>query len=412
DAWAGTPVVFLGRVEKTEQRTFPYGAGDTYIAEQEARVVVEEAFKGVKAGERLALEQPGHNCAPKFKEGDRVLFCLHPTKAENVWEAYGCHRTRSLAEAADDLLFLRALPWAAARTRLSGEVLVTGTSSVSKHLAGIRVLIRSEEKLVETVTNGQGVYELYDLPAGDYRVEIQTPKGYRVWLPSVTGRRPRYDKSTEAVFALAAGQGVSASFYLQEDNAVEGRVVGPDRQPLRGVCVYAIPAGDRAGRNFRWFSCTKDGGIFRIDDIPAGSYRLMVNRESEVTGRAPYGRLYYPGVVELEKAEIIHVGVGEHRENLEFRIPKYERVVTVAGRVQFVDGQPAARVDIQLPGETHYSVTAADGSFRLPVVAGAGGPIKAMACLGNVASQELFLSAEKDETGIVLTLPVKACPVR
>lgn len=121
DAWAGTPVVFLGRVEKTEQRTFPYGAGDTYIAEQEARVVVEEAFKGVKAGERLALEQPGHNCAPKFKEGDRVLFYLHPTKAENVWEAYGCHRTRSLAKAADDLLFLRALPWAAARTPAFGR---------------------------------------------------------------------------------------------------------------------------------------------------------------------------------------------------------------------------------------------------------------------------------------------------
>jgi hypothetical protein len=69
DAWADSPVVFLGRVETTEQQTFPYGNSGTYIGEQKARVVVEEAFKGVKAGERLALEQPGHNCAPKFKEG-------------------------------------------------------------------------------------------------------------------------------------------------------------------------------------------------------------------------------------------------------------------------------------------------------------------------------------------------------
>jgi hypothetical protein len=196
---------------------------------------------------------------------------------------------------------------------------------------------------------------------------------------------------------------------LKEDNLLTGRVTGPDGRPLRDVCVFAISASSAAGRGS---ACSKDGGIFRIDDIPAGSYRLMVNRERKVTGKAPYGRLYYPGVSELEKAQIVHIGLGEHRENLEFRIPKFERVVTVAGRVQFVDGQPAARVDVGLPGETHYSVTAADGSFRLPVVAGAGGPMKATACLGKVTSQEVFLAAEKDETGIVLTLPVKACPVR
>jgi hypothetical protein len=54
-------------------------------------------------------------------------------------------------------------------------------------LAGVRVLVRGGGGLVETVTNGQGVYELYDLPAGDYEIDLQAPKGYRVWSRSATG---------------------------------------------------------------------------------------------------------------------------------------------------------------------------------------------------------------------------------
>lgn len=226
--------MFLGRVEKiVNQQPYSRGSEKDYVGEQRASVRVEETFKGVRSGELLQLEQPGHNCAPKFEEGARVLFYLHPTKKPGTWEAWGCHRTRSFEDSADDLQFLRALPWAEKRTRLSGEVSVYEKSVAAgfrrvKNLAGIGIQIRSGGKLIETATNSAGVNEIYDLPAGTYHVDVVLPKGMKVRFPLLAGAaRNRLNEAKSTCVDLNEGSGVSVDFVLSEDNDMAGRVVAP-----------------------------------------------------------------------------------------------------------------------------------------------------------------------------------------
>jgi hypothetical protein len=77
-AWAESPLVFVGSVTKIQNGNVggAVAGGEMYWGEQSVWVRVDEAFKNTKIGESLRLEQPGHNCAPKFRAGDRVLFYL------------------------------------------------------------------------------------------------------------------------------------------------------------------------------------------------------------------------------------------------------------------------------------------------------------------------------------------------
>src|SRR5580704_11377746 len=114
DAWTGSELVFAGVVDRTDPP-------NSSMFAQTAWVTVRESFKGASVGNQIVLKQEGNDCAPKFKAGSEVLLYLSPLQP-GFWVAPGCHRSRSLSEAADDLLFLRALPKPALGNRLSGEV--------------------------------------------------------------------------------------------------------------------------------------------------------------------------------------------------------------------------------------------------------------------------------------------------
>src|SRR5580692_121459 len=103
-------------------------------------------------------------------------YCFICTDSEKsgVWEAWGCHRSRDIGSAADDLLFLRKLPVSARQNRLSGETevyenAVPGGFRRVGVLPGVRVTAEKEGGApLNTFTNADGVYEFYDLPPGDY----------------------------------------------------------------------------------------------------------------------------------------------------------------------------------------------------------------------------------------------------
>lgn len=433
-------MVFLGRVEKTAQDASDLDREEKYIGEQRASVRVEEAFKGVRSDDVLQLEQPGDNCTPKFEEGERVVFYLNPAKTGGKWVAYGCHRTRSVQSAADDLQFLRALPWAAKRSRMSGTVSVYADSLESgfrleRYLSGIEVEIRGGEKLIETITNSAGVYEIYDLPEGVYQVGLKTPKGLKVRFPMVAGGIRSWGSGNSPAINIKPGGGVSVDFILSEDNVVAGRLLDLKGKPMNDVRVELEPATGSAGRHFYASNYSKGDGEFRIDNMPAGEYLLVANRSGRKTGQAPFPAVYFPGTEDRQKARVLKIGVGEHREGLEIRIPRIERMITVSGRVQFSDGQPVLYAGLSVvisdPSDSDHLKADSSGRFRIPLVAGAPKRLRAELSIYNEAllktcpqiraveprnfsvtlqSQDVEVQAERDEEGLVLTLPVKSCP--
>jgi protocatechuate 3,4-dioxygenase beta subunit len=89
-----------------------------------------------------------------------------------------------------------------------------------------------------TTTNADGVYEWYGLPPGDYTIEIEVPKGMRIYFPMITGIRR---EAKGAAIRLGPESGTSVSYVLMANTKVNGRVLDPDGEPMNGVCVDIQP---------------------------------------------------------------------------------------------------------------------------------------------------------------------------
>lgn len=212
DAWKDSPAVFLGAVEHVERDLEPA----EFPGGQSVLVRAGESFKGAKRNQTFRLKQPGYNCGRKFTAGERALFYLHPTGKLDVWVAPDCHRTRSYADAEDDLLFVRGLPASAVGTRLSGSVRdVSEGSRNARSVPGVIVKVRSDNRLVATMTtNANGVFERYGLPAGHYQIDVEAPRRLKIdyfWVSGI-----RFPLQSGAVY-LGADSGVNVDCVLVSD---------------------------------------------------------------------------------------------------------------------------------------------------------------------------------------------------
>jgi hypothetical protein len=442
-AWETSPVVFLGPVERIETNTGLLGsilnhlhpAGGRLDGPQTIRVRVDEPFKGVQAASELWLDQPGHSCAPKFRTGEKALFYLHPGETPGSWEASGCHRTRDLESAADDLLFLRALPSAATRSRLSGEVFLyphpaTNPLRPRPALRGLPVRIRGAGKTIHTVTNADGVYEVYDLPEGSYRVEPDLPPGLIIDFPLFAGGGPMRFASPDSPIALPARGGASVSFALREGNQVSGRVVDPAGRPLAGVPITLEPEQGATTLSSGLETKSREDGVFRLITVPAGAYRLVANRPGIASGRVPFGAVYLPGTTQRNHARVFRVGTRDRVENVTLRVPRLQPTITVTGRAQLADGEPAPNAALSLlSGNRQESLperSDSDGRFRVRLLAGRSVHLLAewtpnhpsfrQDCRASVPprlpklrSAPAPIRATSHQTDVLLTLPASRC---
>ncbi len=426
--------MFLGVVDRTDP---PFREGLAWIPAQTVWVTVVEPFKGAAQGRQFVLKQPGHGCAPKFRAGERVVFYIEPSGGD-AWEAHGCHRTRVLADAADDLLFLRNLPRSAASNRLSGVVSHFEDSHAGDFrkvaaIAGLTVKISGKDGPREAVTDADGVYEVYGLPPGDYTVGINPPPGLKIKFPMFAGAaikgfaRTRLDSASVTLNERSAA---SVDFVLVEDTSISGKVLDPDGRPMKDVCLDMEPSTGGA-KNFRVFDCTKEDGSYLLKDMPSGSYLIVANRTSSITAKSPFRATYYPGVNDKSAATVVAVARGEARTGIDIRIPKVEPRIALSGKVQFSDGVPVPNASLVLMvagRRADGSRTGLDGKFQFAALQGGSGKLRAEiltfmqvadqcpewrpkspTLLFTIASVPVSISTDRDRQSILLTLPVPSC---
>lgn len=379
-AWEKAPFVFLGTVEIAE----PDGDGhETIFQEQFVRIRVDETFKGVSAGQTIELHQGADDCSAKFRTGQRFVFYLHQGSTPGSWWVLPCsHSLGNAAPLGDDLLFLRQLPKSAIGTRLSGEVelyedsakkafrRVGGVPNVSVKISG------PKGSTIETKTNEDGTYATYNLLPGRYSVSIDVPKGFRIAFPLITGA---LQSGNETTVELIENGGISISFVLKADTRLSGRVLDAKSSPKTGVCVNLEPVEGRGEDGSLFFDCSKAGGKFEMEMMPAGKYWLVAEDEQIAGQFKSKSTLYYPGVRDRDEAAVVTIEPGKHVEHLDLKLPSAEKRYRFAGRMQFKDGVPvgAAIVTFTSPqhGYTETTGTEPDGSFRLLVVAGMQGQL-------------------------------------
>jgi hypothetical protein len=243
-----------------------------------------------------------------------------------------CSRTRPVANAADDLTYLRSL--AAIRpadlARVAGRVQLwewpRRADRELQPMPGITVTATGESRTFSARADNRGEFELTGLPVGEYEVVARAPQGYDGVPLSVKINDPR-------------GCGAPV-LYVRYDGRVIGRVVDGRGGGIRGLPLELVSAADV--------------------DKPGGS------------GNGVQAWTSADGTFELRL-----VAVGDRVGLRDFVIPDNIRLVTIDGLVVDEAGRPVSDASIALRDNTEGPniigprfVTGDDGRFAFSVVEG------------------------------------------
>lgn len=384
-AWQESPLVFAGIIEKTHPKT----TGPIPAAEQTAWARVTEPFKGVNKDEILVLHERFSSCFAAFPENVPYLFYLFPGEKAGTWHMAGCRRSRALADAVEDLKFLRGLPASARGNTVSGNVILWENDPVKgfriQRLPAIPVHAIGASHTYDTITGATGAYEFRNLSPGVYNINVDYPKGLTLRFTTAIGRisqaaRPasNRDDSTELEVTTDSANGLE--FTLAPDTLITGRVLDPGGRPMKGVCLEIESLQARTPRfHLPQPICTNDDGSYMLGKVAPGSFRVVANPDGVITADEPFGRLYYPGTPNPSNANTVTIAEGQHLANIDFHVPKIAPRIELQGRLLFSDGVPVPHQTIDYRPDSgvgqQQTRTSPNGEFLIHVLAGHPGKL-------------------------------------
>lgn len=386
EAYKNADVVVIARaisIEKvSDQSPTPLNASRVLSTTME----VQKVFKGnLNIGDKVTFSQGnGIRCTWVFYEdviGKEYLFYLEtPPNGEALWYEFGYSRSDLISRTADDLLYLNNLQAVHGRTRISGTL----RAGEDEYLVGRKVWLLGKNKVYESTTDKNGVYEFYELPPGKYVLEPELPQGLKIDRET-RGTTTISDKnqiSTRQIrFTLKPRQHAAIDLEFVIGNVVSGSVVDSEGKPLPQVQVSLKPTVE--GDSFD-FDYTDEQGRFTIESIDPGNYILVINEDGKKTIKEPFTTLYYPNVFEKAKARVFQIGAGDNLKGLKVVVPNPDDIVTIKGMVRYADGTPPAEATVRFTPSKETGVdgsamadTNAKGEFSFKIFKGVAGELHA-----------------------------------
>ena len=392
-----------------------------------ATLVIEKVYKGkFRVNDQFSFgAMPNAACIWSFRKesvGHRLLIYSSSIGGREEWFVSTCGRSRYIEWATEDLLYLDNMEKYRGKSRVSGTY-HDFWKTPSLDVANRTIRIVGEKQTYETTTNADGVFEIYDLPPGKYELEPDIPNGWELNLNEPTKSIP---------FTLEDKKHVTLHVRFVPSNVVEGRVVGPNGNPMEDVCVVLLKPGEVNGDRS---DCTNEKGEYRITSVPEGSYVVAINADGKLSPDEPFPTIFYPSVSQREKATLITIGNGETVKGINFVVSEVAKTITLSGVVLFSDGKPAVDEYVMFnpPKESESQAVPSDseGRFTIRVLRGAKGEIFAtiFASVGDydkcpkldalikasgkertaIHSSTLKVTAEHDVDNLVVQFPFPSC---
>lgn len=363
-----TGVVFVGTVESIENPPPEFGRGEMSDEDDSSplaqsglsryRFSIDEKISGTYPAEvDVYSGRGGGDCSYHFQKGVQYLVFPHKSK-DGKLIATICSNTRP-AEYGQALLgVLRAMRDHEPVASLYGALRSVqqpygsvGGDYYGKPLANTRMTLRSDENVLETMTDSSGNYAFFEVPAGKYQVGAEVPNNYEVAQTILAQPVPPITMPANACY--------EHDVEVLPTGRIHGKVIGPDGKNLSYAAVDLYRAArysaDAHLNSMAWFeSQDAKRPEFVFEHVATGDYILVYNDAERIEPIAPYPRMFYPGVREFKQAQIIHLEEGQDLGGLEFRVSggRTTRIVTV--RLVAPNGE--------LPDINYVEATGDDGS--------------------------------------------------
>lgn len=292
---------------------------EAYSNEQ-AKFFVQKVLKGeLRTGEVLIFEQgQGADCVWGFDKseiGEEYLFYLDKEDKEKngAWSGSVCSRSGLVKHRRNDLLYLAKIHKVKGKTRLSGilnfdtESFFDEDESQLPPLSNRKIKIIGEGKTFEVFTDKNGVYEIYDIPLGKYKVYTENINGWQT-------------SGLEGVeIEIKEKNQVERSFNYWIDNSIRGKVFDINGNPAK-VCLDLVPS--KQAEKFNKSDCTNGEGKYFFNALPEGGYIIVVNSLlNNPWNKMPISPIYYPNSITRENAIEVFINAGEHIEEINIISP-------------------------------------------------------------------------------------------
>jgi hypothetical protein len=337
-AFGEASAVFVGTV--IENKFVRTKDGDFEHEMRSVRLSIDTPFRGVEGAEvEVTTGMGGGDCGFNFRQSQQYLVYAHAY--EGKLSTSICSRTRLVANAQEDLTYLRGLPEAKPGVTISGKVVANKRNEKGGYdetpVAGATVTIEGKTN-GQGQTDAKGQYRVESLPAGDYLVKLNVPEGL-----SSQGE-------PEEKLSLINRSCSVVNFWLQPDSQLSGRVLNPQGLPVSNAVIF-LHEFDKERYQGHWDSehSDKDGKyIFRR--MPAGRYVLQIRFDGSTSQQSPFPTIYYPGVSEMSQAKVITIAEGQRVETYDLEVPALPLSHEVEGEVAWSNGSPASNVRVSYTG--------------------------------------------------------------
>jgi hypothetical protein len=248
---------------------------------------------------------------------------------------------------------------------ISGRVTTADTGSPVRG-AEVRLSIDGGIRRLVT-TNGEGRFEIRNLPAGEYRLTV-SKTGF---VTLEYGQQRPFE--TASTITIGEGQSATGNVALPRGGAVFGRVLDEFGDPSVGTRVQVLRnRAEDGGRRLIPVGVadqTDDTGAFRIYGLPPGEYFIAASTGLiDAIKRDP--PVYYPGTTAFAEALPITLGAGAEA-SADFQISAVARAATISGVVLNSSGGPSPGAMVNLSSNT---VSATPGAQSIAMLHADAGP--------------------------------------
>jgi hypothetical protein len=375
-AYFGADAIFTGRVAFTNDD----GSGK-FTQATLVRFEVEESFKGLAPGTKVAWADPGSfsSCYQAYRVGERWLIFarrsgmsitgrqyggkpvppdIDPAHPPEIYAAEECSGSRQVDEFPNiemDYAMLKDFRAGKPLPRVLGWVFLDpfrGWPILSgPKISHALVTIWNEKTTLRATTRADGTFTLDQAPEGWYRIKAELPP-----YASVDAVRVMY------VPEMGCG---SQDAAIRTASEIRGIVLDSGGRPAAGIPVW-IEVPDKSGPFLPTIETKTAGdGTFALQGLPAQDVRLAYGSDHPSSTRVRYPRVNQPGLLRL--------ALGEKRAGMVLWLPPPPRVMHVDVTVMWPNGGRAGGVWVEALHNgmfTESVQTGSDGRATLPCLNG------------------------------------------
>jgi len=318
---------------------------------------IGEVLTGVDPAQKeieILTGMGGGDCGYSFHSGvDYVIYAYK--NSEGYLETGICSRTRPVAQAAEDIAYLRAIPQLPATADIRVSVADNSTWEAGRRpMQRVRTTISGPDGLREALTDSRGRVTFAGLLPGEYTVQWASD-GY---------------KSGDRKVQIHAQGCAEVPVTMLLDRRIQGRVLTREGLPVAKVVIEMVPAHPGPNDLIAQDSAISDlDGRYEFEYLRTGDYYLGVNLDRPASLENPYARWFFPGTEEPAGATIVHLLENPGVQTFDLILPEPQKDRIIEGVVVWPDGRPArARLpleDPRWPGYASFGSSDGDGHFLL-----------------------------------------------